>query len=114
MRPVIVTDNRDFFALKGGGIMRHDTDVLLKALNRQTKEVDAIYYKVASVWGLSESAFWILYTIAKFPHECSQRDICSDLPIFKTTVNSAIQSLARKGYVFLERDSDSLRKKLYI
>lgn len=114
MRPVIVTDNRDFFARKEAVLCCHDTDVLLKALNRQTKEVDAIYYKVASVWGLSESAFWILYTIAKFPHECSQRDICSDLPIFKTTVNSAIQSLARKGYVFLERDSDSLRKKLYI
>lgn len=92
--------------------MNRDTDVLLKKLNHQNKEVDAIYYKIASAWGLSESTFWILYTIAKSPHEYSQQDICTELSISKTTVNSAIQSLAQKGYVFLERDSDSARKKI--
>lgn len=34
-----------------------ETDSLLKTLNRQFKEMDALYYKFASVFNLSENAF---------------------------------------------------------
>lgn len=51
--------------------MNHDINVLLRTLNCQIKEVDAIYYKIAKSFKLSESAFWILYMLADTGQECS-------------------------------------------
>lgn len=92
--------------------MSHDKDIPMKALNREAREVDAVYYKIAAEWGLSESAFWILYAMADPAHACTQQDICAELSISRTTVHSAIRSLAQKGYLFLERDPKSPRKKI--
>lgn len=91
--------------------MNRDINVLLKTLNYQIKEVDAIYYKIATCLKLSESAFWILYTLADTAQECSQQDISRQLSISRQTVNSAIQSLVQKGYIFLECSSNLSRKK---
>lgn len=91
--------------------MNHDINVLLRTLNCQIKEVDAIYYKIATSFKLSESAFWILYMLADTGQECSQQEISRQLSISRQTVNSAIQSLVQKGYMFLERSSISSRRK---
>lgn len=91
--------------------MNRDISVLLKTLNCQIKEVDAIYYKIATSFKLSESAFWILYMLADTGQECSQQEISKQLSISKQTVNSAIQSLVQKGYIFLECSSIPSRRK---
>lgn len=91
--------------------MSRDINVLLKTLNCQIKEVDAIYYKIATSFKLSESAFWILYTLADTGQECSQQDISKQLSISRQTVNSAIQSLVQKGYIFLEHSFIPSRRK---
>lgn len=91
--------------------MNRDISVLLKTLNCQIKEVDAIYYKIATSFKLSESAFWILYMLADTGQECSQQEISKQLSISKQTVNSAIQSLVQKGYIFLECSSIPSRMK---
>lgn len=91
--------------------MNRDINVLLKTLNYQIKEVDAIYYKIATCLKLSESAFWILYTLADTAQECSQQDISRQLSISRQTVNSSIHSLVQKGYLFLECSSNPSRKK---
>lgn len=91
--------------------MDHDINVLLKTLNCQIREVDAIYYKIATSFKLSESAFWILYILADTGQECSQQEISKKLSISKQTVNSAIQSLVQKGYIVLERSSIPSRRK---
>ena len=91
--------------------MGHDINVLLKTLNCQTKRIEAIYYKLAVNLNMSESAFWILYALAEAGHECSQQEISEELSISKQTVNSAIQSLARREYIFLEQSSVSARRK---
>lgn len=91
--------------------MEHDINVLLKTLNCQIREVDAIYYKIATSFRISESAFWILYILADTGQEFSQHEISQKLSISKQTVNSAIQSLVQKGYIVLERSSIPSRKK---
>lgn len=91
--------------------MNHDINVLLKTLNCQIREVEAIYYKIAASLKLSESAFWILYMLADTGQDCSQQEISKRLSLSRQTVNSAIQSLVQKGYIFLECSSIPSRRK---
>lgn len=91
--------------------MNHDINILLRTLICQIREIDAIYYKIATNFKLSESAFWILYILADTGQECSQQEISKQLSISKQTINSAIQSLVKKGYIILERSSIPSRRK---
>lgn len=88
-----------------------DVNFMLQILNRQSKETDAVYKGLALKLRLSESEFWILYTLADIQDNCSQQDICRELSISKQTINSAIQSLCRKEFLFLERTEGSGRSK---
>lgn len=91
--------------------MNHNIDIMLRTLNCQIKEVDAIYYKIATSFKLSESAFWILYTLADMSQGCSQQELSKQLSVSRQTINSAIQSLEQKGYIFLERLPIPSRRK---
>ena len=82
--------------------MSRDINALLKAMNYQTKKIEAIYYKLALNFKMSESEFWILYTLSGAEQECSQQEISEELSVSKQTVNSAIQSLVQRKYIFLK------------
>lgn len=73
----------------------------LREYNRIYKEVNDIYHDVATKFGLSNSAFDILYTICEVGDGCLQRDVCDATFIPKQTVNSSIRKLERAGYVTL-------------
>lgn len=91
--------------------MSYDVNILLKTLNHQAKKKEAIYCMIASSFKLSESAFWILYTLAGTEQVCSQQEISEELSISKQTIHSSIHSLVRRGYLFLEQSSISTRRK---
>lgn len=73
--------------------MNDSSDNMIKALNCQTKEIEVIYFKIALQLQIYQSAFWILYIIFKTPCGCSQQDICYELSLSKTMVNSATEVL---------------------
>ena len=56
--------------------------------------------------------FGILYVLCTSTHPCSQQHIALKLSIPKQTVNSAVQALGPKGYIYLERAPDIARTKL--
>lgn len=91
--------------------MSRDINALLKAMNYQAKKIEAIYYKAALNLKMSESEFWILYTLSKAEQECSQQEISEELSISKQTIHSAIQSLVQREYIFLELSPVSARRK---
>lgn len=91
--------------------MSRDINALLKAMNYQTKKIEAIYYKLALNFKMSESEFWILYTLSGAEQECSQQEISEELSVSKQTINSAIQSLVQRKYIFLELSPVSARRK---
>lgn len=91
--------------------MSRDINALLKAMNYQTKKIDAIYYKLALNFKMSESEFWILYTLSGAEQECSQQEISEELSVSKQTINSAIQSLVQRKYIFLELSPVSARRE---
>lgn len=83
----------------------------IEALNQHLKETDAVYHNAAVRFGLSDSAFWILYAISDSRRTYTQNELCSDWSYSKQTVNSAIQSLVRQGYVELEAVSGTRNSK---
>lgn len=81
-----------------------NTDNLRKKLyeyNNVLKSVDESYRNVAKRYGLSEAAFWALYTLRVEPGSITQSDVCNVLYQPKQTVNSALKKLESEGYITL-------------
>lgn len=79
-----------------------DISVQLKALNHLYMRQDKIYHRFAQNAGLSDSAFWILYTMFESGGPITQIGFCEACFISKQTINSSINVLIKKGYVILE------------
>lgn len=79
--------------------------------NMLYKETDEIYGKLAHFFGMTSTAFWLLYFIREKNH-CTQSEIASRLSIPKQTVNSSLKHLEKDGFIRLEADSDNHRNKL--
>lgn len=71
-------------------------------LNRIFQEFDEVYHLVALKCGLSDSAFFILYSICELGDGCLQRDICNITFTSKQTIHSSIRNLEQAGYLKLE------------
>ena len=74
----------------------------LNSLNRLYKETDEIYRGIAGRFGLTDTAFWILYAISHTDGDCTQNDLCNDWFYPVQTINSAVGNLQKKGLVRLE------------
>lgn len=74
-----------------------------EAFDNFWREQNQLYRDVATSFGISESAFSILYAIFLAGEKgISQRDICVQMCIGKQTVNSSIHKLEREGVVVLK------------
>lgn len=92
--------------------MEHqDSHQLLTRFNGLYKELDEIYHSLARHFGLSDCAFWILYTIKETKESCTQSEMSQLLSLSKQTVNSALKSLEAAGYIRLESEAGHQKKK---
>ncbi len=73
----------------------------LQTLNRLYKESDEIYRGIAGRFGLTDTAFWIMYAITHADEPCTQYDLCNDWFYPAQTMNSAVSNLQKKGLVQL-------------
>lgn len=73
----------------------------LTEYNRLYKENSAIYHDVCNRFGLSDSTFWILYTLRAEEPPITQSDICITLFQPRQTVNSSLKKLEREGLLTL-------------
>lgn len=78
------------------------------------KETDAIYSELARRSGLSDSAYWILYSAYVMQGECTQKSICDQWAMSKQTVNSALKDLEKKGIITLELAEADRRSKYVV
>ncbi len=106
--------NQSDFGLKGRRVMNSGIRKILSDYNSLIKENDSIYRAAAKRYGISEAAFWILYMIRESGEDFTQNRICSEIHIPKQTVNSALYSLIKDGYICLEQMSDRRSKKIIL
>ena len=71
--------------------------------DRFLKELNEKYSELASVIGFSESGFVILYALVELGNGCLQKDIVNQYYLNKQTINSAVKSLEKNGYIYLEK-----------
>lgn len=79
--------------------------------NQQFKECNQIYAEIARHCGLSETAFWLLYSLRENGAPMTQADLCAELCLSKQTVNSALKSLENAGHIRLETAPNDRRSK---
>ena len=84
----------------------------LWAYNWLYKESNAIYHRLAGYFGLSDTAFWLLYSLRETDRPLKQAELCSILCSSKQTVNSALKTLASRGLVELAPAAPGSRGKL--
>ena len=68
-------------------------------VNRTYKEEDDFYRRLARRSGLSDAAFWVLYSIETAPGPVTQTDIGNTLMLSKQTINSALKQLEHSGHI---------------
>ncbi len=78
-----------------------------KRYNILAWETDAVYHKISLIFGLTDSAVNILYTIYFEGSSAPLIDIVRYSGLQKQTVNSSLRNLEKKGYIALS----SLNKK---
>ena len=83
---------------------------MLLAFNAAMKHVDDVYRRAVRQYGLSECAFWILYTLRVEEKSFTQAEICEFLVEPKQTVNSALKKLVAEGYLALSAGTDQRSK----
>lgn len=83
----------------------------LKTYNQICKEMDIVYHNYAKSCGLSDMAYWILYSIAESEEYFTQRDFCKEWFFAPQTVNSALKDLEKKDIIFLESVPGNKRNK---
>lgn len=80
-------------------------------LNRIYKRQNELYHHYAVRCGFSDAAFWILYMLFEGDEIYTQNDLSQALCLPKQTVNSAISSLVKSGYVCLTPLSSARNSK---
>lgn len=74
----------------------------LLMLSNTKKKFNSLYHEEALRLGISDTALWILYSIFGAEETFTQYDLCEAWQYPRQTVNSAITSLIKVGYVTLE------------
>lgn len=80
-------------------------------VNQTYKEEDELYRRLARYSGLSEAAFWILYTVELASGPITQAEVCGYLSLSKQTINSALKQLEQAGHIRL---ADGPGRKKYL
>lgn len=73
----------------------------IQQIEIQRKEQDALYHSVAVKFGLSDTAMWVLYLVSETDDDLTQQDLCKQSFYAKQTINTAINSLVKNGFVEL-------------
>ena len=86
--------------------------VSARALDVLYQKTDKIYYEFARGCGLSETAYWILYSVEVSGGSVAQRVISEEFSYSKQTVNSALKALEAKGLIRLDFAEGSRKAKV--
>ena len=84
----------------------------LAAFNQLYKVMDEIYHVYAKEQGISDTVFWILYSLYENNSSYIQKELCSEWHYPPQTVNSALKSLEKQGIISLEAVPGNKKNKL--
>lgn len=71
-------------------------------MNRQLRELAALYHQAASRHQITNNEFWVWYSLMLQDGEHTQQSISETWSLSKQTINSVIKNMMRRHYVYLE------------
>lgn len=80
-------------------------EVAFKEFNQVMGNINAAYHEVCVKLGISDSEFDILYILCDLGDGCNQSAIYKNSGLGKTTINSAVKKMEKKGYIRIEQGS---------
>lgn len=83
--------------------MENDDEIitLIQEFNQLLKKMDSVYNKLAKSSELSDTAFWIIYTIKNEKETYKQKDLCDMWSYSKQTINSSLKKLEEQNIIKL-------------
>ena len=94
--------------------MEVSTIFVLATFNRLHKKMNVLYHDYAKSVGLSDAAFWLLYSLYEHGQPCTQKDLCAAWFYAPQTINSALKGLEEQGFISLELAPKSRKNKQII
>lgn len=86
----------------------------LAEYNSMIKEHENLYRQIAKRFGLSECAFWILYSLRETDVAVTQSELCFALSQPKQTINTALKKLEDAQIIELLSEKDKRRKQIQL
>ena len=74
---------------------------LLEIENRQYNETNLLYHTTAALFGLSDTVFWVLYSLYGSDTPQTQAQMSAGWCLPKQTLNSAVRGMVEQGLVML-------------
>lgn len=83
--------------------MENDDEIItiIQEFNQLLKKMDSVYNKLAKSSELSDTAFWIIYTIKNEKETYKQKDLCDMWSYSKQTINSSLKKLEEQNIIKL-------------
>lgn len=87
--------------------------LVLAAFNRAHKRMNALYHNYAKKVGMSDAAFWLMYSLYEKGGPCTQAELCEAWLFTPQTINSALKSMEKQGLITLELAPNSRKNKQF-
>lgn len=94
------------------GVIMEDTRISIRRIANAISEADGAYYTLSKIAGVKENLFWLLYSLDDGEFH-SQKQICEEWMIPRTTINTLIKECEASGYVTL-RNIPGRKRELQI
>ena len=85
----------------------------LRNFNLALAEIQSLYHEACVRLGISDSACYVLYTVAMFGEGCAPRDVYRSFGVSRQTVHSAIGTLVRKEIILLHK-GPARERRIYL
>lgn len=87
--------------------------LVLAAFNRAHKRMNVLYHNYAKDAGISDAAFWLMYSLYEKGEPCTQTKLCEAWFFTPQTINSALKSLEKQGLITLHLAPNSRKNKQF-
>ena len=92
--------------------MENSCKTHIALVNKQIKELVGVYREAVKHLDISESEFWVWYTLVAMEGDFTQQDICAMWSLPKQTVNTAIAHMRLRRYATLEAVPRTRNRKI--
>lgn len=84
----------------------------LVQMGKQDNLFDALYRRIAAVFGISSCELWVFYYLSMNEDGMTQQQMIEVMMFPKQTINSAVSALAKNGMVALESGAENRKNKI--